>query len=117
MLWYLPGETNPAREENETGQIAEGRDRLSVSSKTSLASPKSEVISVRAVWCRVGSGRLTINSHAHIPFLNATLFLFRSSGLTASRKSEAGIDNTPTCTAFMEDASFSLVACNPTSIF
>jgi hypothetical protein len=46
--------------------------------------PKSEVISVRAVWCRVGSGRLTINPHAHIPFRNATLFLFRSSGSTAA---------------------------------
>jgi hypothetical protein len=47
-----------------------------------LASPKSEVISVRVVLCRVGSGCLSINPYAHNPFLKATLFLLRSSGIT-----------------------------------
>jgi putative SOS response-associated peptidase YedK len=36
---------------------------------------------VRVVLCRVGSGCLSINPYAHNPFLKATLFLFRSSGL------------------------------------
>ena len=57
-----------------------GEIALGVSSKTSLASPKSEVISVRVVLCRVGSGCLSINPYAHSPFRKTTLFLFRSSG-------------------------------------
>ena len=47
-----------------------GEMALGVSSKTSLASPKSEVISVRVVLCRVGSGCLSINPYAQSdPFL------------------------------------------------
>jgi hypothetical protein len=47
-----------------------------------LVLPKSEVISARVVLCRVGSGCLVINPYAHNPFLKATLFPLRSSGLT-----------------------------------
>jgi len=68
MLLHLPGEADLAQEGDETGQTAERRNGFGVSSKTSLASPKSEAISVRVVLCRVGSGCLSINPYAHIPF-------------------------------------------------
>ena len=51
-----------------------GEIALGVSAKTSLALPKSEVISVRVVLCKVGEGDLIINPYAINPSHLATLF-------------------------------------------
>jgi hypothetical protein len=58
-----------------------GEMALGVSSRTSLAWPKSEVIAVRVVLCRVGSGCLSINPYAISPSLIATLFSVSEFGL------------------------------------
>lgn len=58
-----------------------GEIGLGVSSRTSLASPKSGVISVRVVLCRGGKGDLIIIPYAINPSLKVTFFPFRSSGL------------------------------------
>ena len=57
-----------------------GEIALGVSSRTSLASPKSEVISGRVVLCRVGEGCLSINPYALNPSHKATFFPLRRSG-------------------------------------
>ena len=58
-----------------------GEIALGVSSTTSLAFPKREIVSVWVVLCRVGKGCLSINPYAINPSHKATFFLFRSSGL------------------------------------
>src|SRR5208283_409031 len=62
-----------------------GEIALGVSSKTSLASPKSEVISVRVVLCRVGPGCLSINPYAHNPSRKATFFSKSEFGFNSPR--------------------------------
>ena len=68
------------RKETKLARPPKGEMALGVSSKISLVSPKSAVISTWVVLCGVGSGCLSINPYAHSPFLKATLFLSRSSG-------------------------------------
>ena len=68
------------KKEMKLAKPPKGETALGISSKISLVWPKSEVISVWVVLCRVGSGCLSINPYAHNPFLKATFFLFRSSG-------------------------------------
>lgn len=63
---------------------------LGVSSRTSLASPKSEVIFVRVVLCGAGPGWLSINSYAHNPLLKATLF-FTSEFGPKSHRNDCGV--------------------------
>ena len=82
MLLHLAGEADLPQKGNETGQPAEGEMALGVSSKTSLASPKSGVISVRVVLCRVGPGGLSINPYAHSPCRKAPLFSISEFGLS-----------------------------------
>ena len=69
------------RKEMKLARPSKGETAFGVSSKISLVWPKSEVISVWIVLCRVGSCCLSINPYAHSPFIKATLFLFRSLGL------------------------------------
>ena len=52
---------------------------LGVSSRTSLASPESEAISMRVVLFGVGLDCLSINPYAHSPLVKVTPFLIRSS--------------------------------------
>ena len=86
---HLPGQADGAQEGDEAGQAAErGEMALGVSARTGLAPPKSEVISVRVVWCGAGPGCSSINPHALSPFRKATLFLFRSSSLVIHHHAE-----------------------------
>ena len=61
-----------------------GEIALGVSSRTSLASPKSGVVSVRVVLCRAGKGCLSINPYAINPSRIATFFSTSEIGLKCS---------------------------------
>ena len=67
--------TGLPREGNETGQPAEGRDGFGrlIQNKPGPAKERGNFSAGRFL-CRVESGCLSINPHAHGPFPKATLF-------------------------------------------
>ena len=81
---HLRGEADLAQG-MKLAKPAKGEIALGVSSRTRLASPKRDLISMRVVLFGAGSGLSSIKPYAQSPLLKATFFLFRSSGLTGAR--------------------------------